>query len=176
MPWCGLWLLHIFNTFILTVCLWDAEELLFAFYKQKTETLREKAGRPSSSRHTSGNLLRKLSCPESRNLVHLGFLLPLVPAQGSARCGFMYHTLITPLGLFADLACFVDGGKVLKTKRAMKSPVRGPMASVLFFDGLQRMMWILCLMVGAKPVLRSLERNQTVTVPVAGRGKTTMAS
>lgn len=120
----------------------------------------------------------------------LGFLLPLLPAQwhrvqGTARCGFPYPTLTTPVGLFADLAWFVGGGKILKTKGWLKSPTMGLMALALFFNGLQRMTWIfaawqlvgaLCLVFGAKPFLRNLEKNQAVTVPVAGRGKTTMAS
>lgn len=86
--------------------------------------------------------------------------------NGIARCGFPYLTLTTLVGLFADLAWFVGGGKILKTKGWLKSPTTGLMALALFFNGLQRMTRIfaawqlvssLCLVVGAKPFLRILE-------------------
>lgn len=89
------------------------------------------------------------------------------------------------MGIFADLAGFVDGGKILKTKGQMKSLMTGPIAVALFFNDPQRMTWIfitwhldgaLSLAVGTKVCLRNLERNKTVTVPGASRGKTTMAS
>lgn len=69
----------------------------------------------------------------------LGRLLQLVPAprrkaQASARRGFMYHASTVLVDFFANLACFVDGGKALKTKGWMKNPMTGPVALTLFFN------------------------------------------